>query len=98
VAGNGIRNDLMSINIKVGETEKHILFTYSTEHFAKKDKVRFYYALKGRDGKTGIVGRTNAEHLGSAVILAPANSEQEWEEFFTVWSIPFSKKSVILEK
>ena len=31
-----------------------IIYTYSTKHLPKKDKVRFYYALKGRDGKTGI--------------------------------------------
>ena len=32
-----------------------VLFTYSLSHLTYSDKIRFYYALKGRDGKSGIV-------------------------------------------
>ena len=42
-----------------------VLFTYSTIHLLKKDKIRFYYALKGRDGKSGIVKRDKIDHLAS---------------------------------
>ena len=46
-----------------GSFEEEVLFTYSTEHLQKKDKVRFYYALKGRDGKTGVVKKYRIDHL-----------------------------------
>ena len=71
-----------------------VIFTYSTEHLLKKDKIRFYYALKGRDGKSGIVNETHAEHIGSAVILVDQEFENEWQDFFRLWNIPYEMKKV----
>lgn len=76
---------------------ERVLFTFSTQKFLKKDKIRFYYALKGRDGKSGVMKATKAEHLGSAVILAGVKYEKEWEDFFNLWKIPFKKKRVLVE-
>jgi len=73
------------------------LFTFSTQTFLKKDKIRFYYALKGRDGKSGVVKATKAEHIGSAVIMVDAKYEKEWEDFFNLWKIPFEKRKVLVE-
>jgi hypothetical protein len=77
--------------------KEKVLFTFSTQKFLKKDKIRFYYGLKGRDGKSGIVKATKAEHLGSAVILVDIKHEKEWEDFFNLWKIPFQKKRVLVE-
>lgn len=73
-----------------------ILFSYNTEHLLKKDKVRFYYALKGRDGKSGIVRRTRAEHIGKGVILVSSAYDQEFQQFFRVWKTPFTRRKMIL--
>ena len=54
-----------------------VLFTYSTKHLLKKDKIRFYYALKGRDGKSGIVKSCDIDHLGRTVLLVPIKFAQE---------------------
>ena len=71
--------------IEVGNWVKHgkpmLIFTYSTEHLPNKDKVRFYYALKGRDGKTGIVKEYKITHLGRTVLMVPADYEKDILEF-----------------
>jgi len=74
------------------------IFTYSTEHLPKKDKVRFYYALKGRDGKTGIIKEYQIEQLGRTVLLVKEKHEQEAEEFLKYWKCKYKKKEVYEKK
>ena len=75
-----------------------ILFTYSTKHLLKKDKIRFYYALKGRDGKSGIVKSCSIDHLGRTVLLVPIKFAQEVKEFLELWKCKFSSKEVLVKK
>ena len=75
-----------------------VIFTYSTEHLLKKDKVRFYYALKGRDGKTGIVKRCKIEQLGRTVLLVPEKSAPEVDDFLKYWKCEFQQRRVLVEK
>ena len=64
-----------------GFLKKYFLFTYSTEHLSKTDKVRFYYALKGRDGRSGIVIDYNIVHLGRTVLLVPEKFDENVNDF-----------------
>lgn len=80
---------------KEGNNEA-IIYTYSLKHLAKKDKVRFFYALKGRNGKKGILERLKIEQLGRTVLLAPASKEKEMDEFFAYWQCKPKKKKVKL--
>jgi len=73
-----------------------VIFNYSLKHLAKKDKVRFYYALKGRDGKSGILKEFDIEQLGRAVLFCPKDVETELDNFFKYWKCNVSKKRVIL--
>lgn len=75
----------------------HVIFTYSTEHLLQKDKVRFYYALKGRDGKSGIVKRCSIEHLGSAVLLVPDKHAADVNEFLQFWKCVFQQREVLVK-
>ena len=75
-----------------------ILFTYSTKHLLKKDKIRFYYALKGRDGKSGIVKSCNIDHLGRTVLLVPIKFAQEVKEFLELWECKFETREVLIKK
>ena len=59
-----------------------IIYTYSLIHLPKKDKVRFFYALKGRNGKKGIIERLKIEQLGRCVLLVAVKKESEVDEFF----------------
>ena len=74
------------------------IFMYSLEHLQKKDKVRFYYALKGRDGKTGIVNAYKIEQLGRAVLLVSVNHEYDVSEFLTYWKCKFESRRIFAEK
>lgn len=73
-----------------------VIFQYSLIHLAKKDKIRFYYALKGRDGKSGILKEFNIEQLGRAVLFCPKKTETKLDSFLTYWKCNVSKKRVIL--
>ncbi len=75
-----------------------VLFTYSTKHLLKKDKIRFYYALKGRDGKSGIVKSCDVDHLGRTVLLVPIKFAQEVKEFLELWECKFESKEVLIKK
>ena len=78
--------------------EEKFIFTYSIEHLLKKDKIRFYYALKGRDGKSGIVKDLKIEQLGRAVLLVDSKHEKEVGEFLEYWKCKFETKKVLVEK
>jgi len=71
-----------------------LIYTYSTVHLLKKDKVRFYYALKGRDGKTGVVKRFKIVHLGRTVLMVEAKYDDDIIQFFKVWNLPYSRREV----
>jgi len=75
-----------------------VIFTYSTEHLLKKDKIRFYYALKGRDGKSGIVKALKIEQLGRAVLLVSIKNSAEVNDFLTLWKCKYEKRKVLVEK
>jgi len=75
-----------------------ILFSYSTLHLLKKDKIRFYYALKGRDGKSGIVKYCKIDHLGRTVLLVPSKYSKEVNEFLELWKCKFETKEVLVKK
>ena len=75
-----------------------VIFTYSIEHLLKKDKIRFYYALKGRDGKSGIVKELKIEQLGRAVLLVPAENGKQVAEFLEYWKCRYETKKVLVEK
>jgi hypothetical protein len=75
----------------------HYLYTYSTEHLLPKDKVRFYYALKGRDGKSGIVKEFKVEHVGRTVLIADEKQDEDVLQFFKVWNLPYTRRRIIAD-
>jgi len=77
--------------------KKMVIFSYSTEHLLKKDKIRFYYALKGRDGKSGVAKTYNINHLGRAVILIHKKFEKEVLEFLDFWKCKYKKLEVLIK-
>ena len=72
--------------------EKMVIYQYSTKHLNNTEKVKFYYALKGRDGKSGMVKALKLVQLGKAVLLAPYREYEEVEAFFKVWNLSFTKR------
>ena len=74
------------------------IFSYSIEHLLKKDKIRFYYALKGRDGKSGIVKSLKIEQLGRAVLFVTKECEKEVQEFLDYWKCRYDVKEVLVRR
>ena len=72
-----------------------ILYTYSTSHLSKTDIVRFYYALKGRDGKSGILKATQSENLAKSVLLCPKAADDEIEQFLKHWKCKYTRKVLV---
>jgi hypothetical protein len=77
---------------------EYYLYTYSTRHFLKKDKIRFFYALKGRDGKSGIIKDSKIVQLGKTVLLVPIPSDQDMQQFVKIWNLPYIKRRVVMDE
>lgn len=73
------------------------LFTYSLSHLSASDKIRFYYALKGRDGTSGVVKDYHIQQLGRTVLLVPSPFEHDVESFLKLWKCNLMKKRVMIE-
>jgi len=78
------------------EYKQKILYTYSIEHLPHKDKVLFFYGLKGRNSKQGVVGRLNIHHVGRCVLLVPPEAEKEFDAFLQKWNCPNTKTHVMV--
>ena len=78
--------------------EASVIFIYSLTHLAVKDKVRFYYALKGRDGKSGIIKQYNIEQLAKSVLIIDKKQEQQLEDFLKFWKCEYRKKEVFINE
>lgn len=81
---------------KEAKREESTIFTYSTIHLKYKDKIRFYYALKGRDGKTGIIQKLKIRQLGKTVLLVNSKNSKEANQFLEFWKCKFEKKDIII--
>lgn len=73
------------------KTAFSILFSYSTKSLKKSDLVKFFYALKGRNNKPGIIQRTDSKFLAKGVIETSAENKEEFEEFFDYWDVSYKE-------
>ncbi len=74
----------------------YTLFTYTTAHLSKCDKVRFYYALKGRDGKSGIIRDYNVKQMTKTVLFVPPEHSQHVKEFLSYWKCSQENHEVLV--
>lgn len=74
-----------------------VLYHYSTRFLSNSNKVRFFYALKGRDGKSGVVKDYGIEFLSKGILLVSIRYSDEIESFLDLWKLPYKKRMMILE-
>ncbi|MBS3137563.1 hypothetical protein J4232_03955 [Candidatus Woesearchaeota archaeon] len=79
----------------IKEGQKMVLVTYSTKKLTNSNKIRFYYALKGRDGKSGIVKDDHIKHLGKTVLLVPYKFADDIKQFMQQWNLPYTFTKII---
>ncbi|MBS3177013.1 hypothetical protein J4457_07315 [Candidatus Woesearchaeota archaeon] len=81
---------------KNSDLKPYTIFSYNTIHLLKKDKIRFYYALKGRDGKTGVVKQYQITQLGRTVLLVPQKYAIPVEDFLKYWKCKYRSREAFL--
>lgn len=72
------------------------LFEFDASKLSNSDRVRFQYALVGRDGKGGLVHDVGGEKIGGNVIIAPVSKESTAMSFFDLWDVPSKIKRVLV--
>ncbi len=93
------RSQILPRDEKEAQTnyKPYILVIYAIEHLASTDKVRFYYGLKGRDGKSGIVKEWGLRHLARGALLVPASSHEQTLNFLQEWQCKYATKEVLVK-
>ena len=72
------------------------IVTYSISHLSQTDKVRFYYALKGRNGTGGLISQIGLYQLAKTVILVDSNQEKQLIDFLIQWDCRYSTMPVMV--
>lgn len=67
----------------------YTLFRFTLENLSRKDRVRFQYALKGRDMKNGLLKELNAQQLGAWVVTVPIQHTWRFKEFLDQWKVKY---------
>ena len=80
------------------ETLKEVLLvSYKLNHLQYKDKIRFYYALKGRDGRSGMLKILKAKQLSKSVLILEKEKQSDLKAFLEHWSCPFVTRSFLIK-
>lgn len=73
----------------------YTLFQFTLENLSRKDRVRFQYALKGRDMKNGLLKELNAQQLGSWVVTVPIQHTWRFKEFLDRWNVKYEAFTIL---
>lgn len=75
-----------------------LLITYTSSALSPTDKVRFYYALKGRNRDSGITKIYSIIHLAKQVFMVSEEYEDDMRKFFSTWKMPFTIRHIVLKR
>ena len=70
------------------------IYVYSTSHLTATERVKFFYALKGRNGKPGILDTTQSIFLAKSVLSVLPKQSKEIKQFLAEWRCKFYVKKV----
>jgi len=92
--GYGLRNNkFLAENFRFSNK---ILYNYSLISLPASMKVRIVNILRGKKGEKGIVESNGGKWLANQVFVIPIISEKLLEEFFSRFSIKFTKSYVLM--
>lgn len=77
---------------------RRVLFVYSSHHLKGSSKVSFFYGLKGRKNKAGILKQTSSEFLSKGIILCPIEFLNSLSDFFKSWNCRYRALIIEIEK
>lgn len=73
----------------------YTLFRFTLEGLPRKDRVRFQYALKGRDLKSGLLKELNGEQWGAWVIVVPIQHTYHFKDFLELWGVKYEAFTIL---
>jgi predicted nucleotidyltransferase len=73
------------------------LFQFDPSKLDKSKRVRFQYALVGRDSKSGIIEDVCGQKISGNAIIVPVSSENKVIQFFDLWGISYTIKRLMAE-
>jgi len=73
-----------------------IMFIYSQKGFSQTKRMKFHYALNGRNKNPGILKQMNAVKLADTVVLVPLENSEEFKSFLSLWGISFKNFNVLI--
>jgi len=73
----------------------YTLFRFTLEGLSRKDRVRFQYALKGRDMKSGLLKELNGEQWGAWVVVVPIEHTYHFRDFLELWGLKYEAFTIL---
>lgn len=70
------------------------IYVYSSSHLTPTERVKFFYALKGRNGNPGILDTTQSVFFAKSVLSVFPNQSEEIEQFLKEWNCKFYVKKI----
>ena len=74
--------------------KKKIILEYTLVNLNRVNKTLFGYALKGRDGKSGVLKEISGKAIGRNVIILDFNEQEKLLEFLGYWKVEYKIKEV----
>ncbi|ASJ17130.1 nucleotidyltransferase [Thermococcus chitonophagus] len=73
----------------------YTLFRFTLDGLERKERVKFQYALKGRDMMSGLLKELNGLQLGAWVILIPIQHTYKFKEFLDLWGVKYEAFTIL---
>ena len=70
------------------------ILCYSLKHLTQTEKVKFFYALKGRGKSPGILTTYNITQLSKGVLLVSQASLKQTHDFLAFWKCSVTETKI----
>jgi len=85
--GLSLKNDfLLSKNLGF---HSFCFFKYDLSHIIGSERVKFYYALNGRNKQKGILQTIGAKKFSEELIICEYNKLEQLKDFFKTWNLEY---------
>ena len=74
------------------------IIIYDVSKITGSDRIRFYYALNGRNGSKGFTSGIGAKRLADNVLLCKYSKIEELKPFFEQWDVPIEILPALIPK
>ena len=93
IEGHSLRHGKNLAELMNGKA--YTLFRFTLDGLPRKERVRFQYALKGRDMKSGLLKELNGEQWGAWVIAVPIQHTYRFREFLELWEVKYEAFTIL---